>query len=163
VLEDDFDRWDRFVYVPIGASDELAELWRCTVVGFISERKLINIAFAKKLLGWKHSGFSIESDTRIYNDQARESLCQYIVRPPMSLEKLYYESETDTVLWHAPKRGHFRGEARYFSGLDFITLITLHIPPKGKHLVRRYGVYSSRSRATWKKRPALALRAKRKR
>jgi hypothetical protein len=60
---------------------------------------------------------------------------------------------------HAPKRGHFRGEARYFSGLDFIARITLHIPPKGKHLVRRYGVYSSRTRGTWKRRPALALRA----
>ena len=47
----------------------------------------------------------------------------------------------------------------YFSGLDFIARITLHISQKGKHLVRRYGVYSSRSRGTWKHRPALFLRA----
>ena len=52
-----------------------------------------------------------------------------------------------------------RGREQYFSGLDFIARLTLHIPPKGKHLVRRYGVYSSRSRGTWKHRPALALRA----
>ncbi len=52
-----------------------------------------------------------------------------------------------------------RGEDRYFYGLDFIAQLTLHIPPKGKHVVRRYGVYSSRSRCTWKKRPALKLRA----
>ena len=122
-------------------------------------RGLLNADFARKLLGWKHSGFSIESDTRIYTDQARESLCQYIVRAPVALEKLYWDPETDTVLWHAPKRGHFRGEAGYFSGLDFIARITLHVPPKGKHLVRRYGVYSSRARGTWKRRPALSLRA----
>jgi len=48
---------------------------------------------------------------------------------------------------------------RYFSGLDFIAQLTLHIPPKCKHLVRRYGVYSSRARGTWKKRPALRTRA----
>jgi hypothetical protein len=146
VLEGGFDRWDRFVFIPIGASDELAALWRCKVVELFAARQLINADFAKKLLGWKHSGFSIESNTRIYDDKARESLCQYIVRSPVSLEKLYWDSATDTVLWHGPKRGHFRGENRYFSGLDFIARLTLHIPPKGKHLVRRYGVYSSRSR-----------------
>jgi hypothetical protein len=39
--------------------------------------------------------------------------------------------------------------------LFFIAQITFHIPSRGKHLVRRYGIYSSRSRGTWKKRPAL--------
>src|SRR3989304_3117470 len=52
-------------------------------------------------------------------------LCQYIVRAPVSLEKLYWDCETDTVLWHAPKKGLFRGEDRYFSGLDFIAQLTL--------------------------------------
>ena len=37
--------------------------------------------------------------------------------------------------------------------------MTLHIPPQGKHLLRRYGLYSSRARGTWKKRPALSSRA----
>jgi hypothetical protein len=159
VLEGGFDRWDRFIYVPSGASDELVELWRVRVVEFFAGRKLINDDFARKLLAWKHSGFSIESNTKIYTDKARESLCQYIVRAPVSPEKLYWDSFTDTVLWHAPKTGHFRGENRYFSGLDFIARLTLHIPPKCKHLVRRYGVYSSRTRGTWKRRPSLSSRA----
>jgi hypothetical protein len=33
------------------------------------------------------------------------------------------------------------------------------IAPKGKHLVRRYGAYSSRGRSTWKDRPALRTKA----
>jgi hypothetical protein len=158
-VEGGFDRYDRFVFIPIGASEELVQLWRVKVVEFCANRKLINIDFARKLLNWKHSGFSIESGTRIYDDHARESLSQYIVRAPVSLEKLYWDDETDTVLWHAPKKGPFRGEDRYFSGLDFIAQLTLHIPLKGKHLVRRYGLYSSRARGTWKKRPALRTRA----
>jgi hypothetical protein len=32
-------------------------------------------------------------------------------------------------------------------------------PPRGRHLVRRYGLYSSRARGTWKDRPALRARA----
>ena len=44
-------------------------------------------------------------------------------------------------------------------GAYFIALVTLHIPPKGKQLVRRYGIYSSRGRGTWKDRPALRNRA----
>ena len=137
VLEGGFDRYDKFVFIPLGASKELVELWRRRVLEFFANRELINTEFAGKLLGWKHSGFSIESGTRIYDDRARESLCQYIVRAPVSLEKLYWDSETDTVLWHAPRKGPFKGEDRYFSGLDFIAQLTLHIPPKGKHLVRR--------------------------
>jgi hypothetical protein len=98
VLEGGFDRWDRFVYVPIGASEELAELWRVKVVELFRKRGLINADFAKKLLGWKHSGFSIESNTKIHTDSARQSLCQYIVRAPVSLEKLYWESDAGEEL-----------------------------------------------------------------
>ena len=94
VLEGGFDRWDRFVFIPIGASAELAQLWRCKVVGLFTARKLLNAAFAEKLLGWTHSGFSIESNTKIYTDKARESLCQYIVRASVSLEKLYRDWHT---------------------------------------------------------------------
>jgi len=159
VLEGGFDRWDRFVFIPLGSSDGLKELWRVRLVEFFVRQKLINTEFAKNMLSWKHSGFSIESGTRIYNDKARESLSQYIVRAPVSLKKLSYDSETDTITWKAPKKGHFKGKEQYFSGLDFIARLTLHIPPKGKHLVRRYGVYSSRSRGTWKRRPSLAVRA----
>jgi hypothetical protein len=33
---------------------------------------------------------------------------------------------------------------------DFIALVTAHIPPKHKQYIRRYGLYSSRSRGKWK-------------
>jgi hypothetical protein len=159
VLEGGFDRWDRFVFVPIGASEELVQLWRHKVVEFFTRCELINAGFAKSLLGWNHSGFSIDSGTRIYDEKARKSLSQYIVRAPVSLEKITWDSCTDTVTWKAPCTGPHKGKERYFSGLDFIAQLTLHIPQKGKHLVRRYGVYSSRCRGTWRRRPALALRA----
>ena len=51
------------------------------------------------------------------------------------------------------------GKERYFSCLDFIAQLTLHIPPRGRHLLRHYGLYSFRGRGTWKDRPALSSRA----
>jgi hypothetical protein len=35
-LEGGFNRWDRFVFIPIGASEELAVLWRAKVVDLFS-------------------------------------------------------------------------------------------------------------------------------
>ena len=37
--------------------------------------------------------------------------------------------------------------------MDFIALITQHIPPKGKQYIRRYGLYSSRTRGVWERSP----------
>jgi hypothetical protein len=48
---------------------------------------------------------------------------------------------------------------RRYSSLDFIAQVTPHVPPRGKHLVRRFGLYSSRGRGTWQEHPALRARA----
>lgn len=61
--------------------------------------------------------------------------------------------------WKAPVKGHFKGEERCFSGVEFIGRVTEHIPPPRLQLVRRFGLYSSRGRGTWKARPALKSRA----
>ena len=81
------------------------------------------------------------------------------MRPPLSLEKIHWDQEQDTVTWKSSPSGYFRGREKHFSALDFIAQLTLHIPPRGRHLVRRYGLYSSRGRGTWKDRPALCTRA----
>jgi hypothetical protein len=52
--------------------------------------QLINPDFARNLLCWKNSGFSIDNSVKVYawNDKAGESLAQYIARAPVSLEKI---------------------------------------------------------------------------
>ncbi|MDP3179451.1 MAG: transposase, partial [Spirochaetaceae bacterium] len=159
VLEGGFDQHDRFYFIPIGASEGLQELWRRRVIALFVGRRLLDEGMAISMLGWQHSGFSVEAGTRIYDDAARQSLSQYIVRAPVGLEMLTWDRDEDTLSWKAPEGGHWKGEVRHFDSLDLIALVTLHIPPKGKHLVRRYGVYSSRGRSTWKTRPALKTRA----
>ena len=167
VLEGGFDRHDRFFFIPLGASEALSEIWRRRavqwpaqgVVALFLQKGLLNPDFARKLLGWEHSGFSIESGTRIWDQDSREALCQYIVRAPFSLQRIRWDEQQDAITWSSSPSGYFKGRQRRYSSLDFIAQVTVPIPPRGRHLVRRYGLYSSRGRGTWKDRPALRSRA----
>ena len=137
----------------------MAELFRRKVIRYFEENNLINPAFALNLLSWKNSGFSIDNSVRIYgsDNKARESLAQYIVRAPISLEKLKYEPFHGKFLFKTPKyNDYFKENFKSFDVLDSIALVTAHIPPKHKQYIRRYGrlciakEYSSRSRGKWK-------------
>jgi hypothetical protein len=159
VLEGGFDRHDTFFFIPLGATAALTEIWRRSVIALFLEKGLLNFDFARKILAWQHSGFSIESGTRILDQPTREALCQYLVRAPLSLRRIRWDEQQDIVTWSASPSGFFKGKVRRYSSLDFIAQVTLHVPPRGKHLVRRYGLYSSRGRGTWKSHAALLSRA----
>jgi hypothetical protein len=93
------------------------------------------------------------------------------VRAPLSLQRIRWDEGHDTVTWSASPSGFFKGRTRRYSSLDFMAQVTLHVPwggshakrdgspPRGKHRLRRYGLYSSRGRGAWKDRPALRSRA----
>jgi hypothetical protein len=168
VLEGGFGHHDRFLFIPLGANEALTEIWRLRVVALFFSKGLLNPDFARKLLSWRHSGLSIDSGTRIYDQEARQALSQYIVRPALSLQKIYWDPDQDAVTWKSFTSGYFRGREQHFSALDFIAQLTLHIPraavtqsvtgappsagsrlrskrreARGRHLVRRYGLCSS--------------------
>jgi hypothetical protein len=76
------------------------------------DKGLLNPHFARKLLHWSHSGFSIDSGTRIHDEDARRSLSQYIVRGPLSLTRIHWDQDRDTVTWKAPQKGYSKGKER---------------------------------------------------
>ena len=129
MLEGGFDRHDTFFYIPLGATAAHIEIWRRSVVALFLEKGLLNPDFARKILAWQHSGLSIESGTRILDQPTREALCQYLVRAPLSLRRIRWDEQQDTVTWSASPSGFFKGK------------------------VRRY---SSRGRGTWKELPPCA-------
>ena len=110
---------------------------------------------ADNLLSWRHSGFSIDSSIRLFGGsrQERENLAQYIARPPISLKKIRFESFHGKVLFHTAYNEYFRENLKLFEATDFIALLTQHLPPKGAQYIRRYGLYSSRSRGKWIEKP----------
>ena len=81
---------------------------------------------------------------------AVERLARYIMRPPISLERMQWSGDGE-VLYQA-KGGH-DGRARQpgdaaeaFDPAEFLARVIMHIPMPRRHLVRYYGAYSNVSR-----------------
>ena len=72
------------------------------------------------LKDWKHSGFSIESETRLFSKADREALGEYVVRNATCSEKIHYDPETDTVTWTTSPKGLYKGRTETFRGFEFV-------------------------------------------
>jgi hypothetical protein len=154
VMEGGFDSEGNFIYLPIANTVKMTEAFRRRVIQLFVEKKLITGGFARSLLSWQHSGFSIDNSVKIPKDDKKtiEALAQYIARCPISLENIEYRPATKEVIVKAGKYSpYFKEESKVFKVLDFIALISQHIPPKHKQYIRRYGLYASRTRGVWER------------
>jgi predicted Zn-ribbon and HTH transcriptional regulator len=156
VLEGGFTSNDRFVYLPLGADDGMVKAWQETMLAFFLGKGLIDQVRVSMLRSWKHSGFSVESETQLLTKADREALGQYVVRGATSQEKINYDESTDTVSWTAAAKGFFKGQVETFRGFEFVAQLAAHIPPRRVQLVRRYGIYAGKVRAQWVDRPAIS-------
>ena len=99
VLEGGFDDEGTFFYIPFSGLGAMVEVFRRRVIRLLVEKELLAEEFAIKLLGWKHSGFSIDNSVRILDREAQTNLAEYISRPPISLKKIHYEPFKGRVLF----------------------------------------------------------------
>ncbi len=106
---------------------------------------IIDQALINKLLGSRHSGFSIHHQVRIdrRDQRGQEKLTQYIPKAPFSLEKMRCQPTRRTVIYRSQVHGVLKRSFEAFSVLDGIAAVTAHIPNKGEHLLRYYGWYSN--------------------
>jgi len=145
----------------------MVEVFRRRVIKLLVQRELLNDDFARNLLSWKHSGFSVDNSVRILDQSSQESLAEYIARPPrmqaravsgandqrISLKKIRYEPFKGRVLFHTKYSDYFKQNVHLFDALDFLAELTQHIPPKGLQFIRRYGLYASRTKGRWNEMP----------
>ena len=68
------------------------------------------------------------------------------MRHPVSLKKIFYVKENGTIIYRTKYNEYWKENIKLFKAADFIAKLTLHIPPKHKHLIRYYGLYSSRTK-----------------
>jgi hypothetical protein len=109
------------------------------------------------LLSWRHTGFSVHNRVRVEpEDQpAVERLARYIMRPPISLERMQWGG--DGKVLYRPKGGHdgrnrqLGNVAEAFDPAEFLVRVIMHIPVPRRHLVRYYGAYSNVSRGSRRK------------
>jgi hypothetical protein len=121
LLEGGFDDDGNFVYLPVSNTKGMTELFRRTCIKHFEDNKLINKDFARNLLSWKNSGFSIDNSVRLFSsdDNAKEALAQYIARCPIALDKIKYEPLHGNVLFKTPKyNDYFKENFKTFNALD---------------------------------------------
>ena len=123
-------------------------LWRAA-----SEKIRLPGRSGSKSSGLRNSGFSIHNQVKIKSRdrRGRESLAQYILRSPFSLEKITYQQQTKTVLYRSKMNPVLKKNFAVFPVLDWIATLTAHIADKGEQLIRYYGYYSNVSRGKRKK------------
>ena len=144
-----------FFVMPKADLRPLRELFRAHVLKMLKKEGLIDDAFIKMLMSWRHvSGFNVHNEVRIKpdDDKGIENLSQYIIRNSFSLGKLMYEEGDSSVIYRSRmKHGKNKRNFEVFSPLEFIAAITQHIPEPYFQLTRVYGWYSNRMRGDRKK------------
>ena len=146
--------WTRgWQWVPVPYVDEHAAelLFRHKVLRLLQVEGLLSEERTELLLSWRHTGFSVHTRVRVEpEDQgAVERLARYILRPPISLERMQWDGAGEVR--YRRKAGHespgFRGvAAETFDPADFLARVLMHVPEPRRHLVRYYGAYSNASR-----------------
>ena len=96
----------------------LEQLFRVRVIRMLVEEELLAPELARKLLGWKHSGFSVYNGTPLRRDDADglERVAQYIIRNPFSEQKMVYNAENGTVIYRS--RMHAKTKRKLIARLD---------------------------------------------
>ncbi len=132
------------------------EVFQHKVFRMLLREGLITEDRVRMILSWRHfslrsmqalPGFHVHNEGRVVvNDtEGRERLARYLVRPPVSLERLTYDRENQQVLYQG------KAQTYTYQPLDFLAYVSLHIPDKGEQIVRYYGWYSNKSRGLRKK------------
>ena len=137
-------------FVPLPAIPEglLAEGFRRAVLGFLAGKGAVSEELRGKLLGWRHSGFSVHNRVRVEERDAagRSKLAGYMLRAPMALEKMSYDPPTGTAIYCSKMHLGLRRNFQVMPGAEWLELLLRHVPDRYEHLVRYVGWYSNRAR-----------------
>ena len=104
----------------------MAFLFRDKVFSMLIREEKIFEDLAGRICRWLHSGFNIHNEVEIKadDDKGKENLAQYIIKAPISQERMIYDKEKQKVFYKS-KHGTIIHEP-----IAWISAITGHIPSK---------------------------------
>jgi|LGVE01.1.fsa_nt_gb hypothetical protein len=152
-----------FMVCPTPAGKDLQEAFRYEVFKILKAKGKITNALIENMLNWRHSGFNVYCGDAIWphNAEGLENLARYIIRASFSQERMTYipahgsSDGTAKVIYESkacPRHRSGNGKTKEtFDALDWLALLTTHIPNRGEQMVRYYGYYSNKSRGMRKK------------
>ena len=113
--------------------------------GLLSEERI------RLLLSWRHPGFSVHTSVTVPPDdrEGLERLARYLLRPPVSLERLLLDEHAQAIAYAARIKPGLepRSAPAHLDPKDFLARLVMHIPDPRRHVIRYYGAYSSVVRA----------------
>ena len=126
----------------------LCDLFAHEVFSLLLREKLIGLPLVQKILRWRHTGFNVHSQVRAESKGEAERVGKYMIRPLLSLKRLFFDEIAGQVRYQYSKHGSQEESMDY---LEFIARVTSHIPDKGQVMVRYYGLYSNAHRGKMRK------------
>lgn len=149
--------WDsdgEWAPVPFVDRDLAERVFRGKVLSMLTGEGLMSDERARVLMSWRHnSGFSVDDSVRFEpeNRKSMEKVARYLLRPPVSLERMTYAEGDDQVVYRRKGKDGRPGEEERVDALDFLARVIAHIPPPRVHLARYLGHYSNVSRGRRRK------------
>lgn len=120
-----------------------------TLLEFLVKARAITDALRSRLPGWRHfGGFSVHNQVRMgaHDAEGRKNLAGYMLRAPMSLEKMRYDIATGSVIYRSKMHLGLKRNFQVMPGAEWLELLLRHVPDRYEHLVRYVGWYSNRAR-----------------
>jgi len=126
----------------------IQEIFTHEVFSLLLRKKLIGLPLVEKILRWRHTGFNVHSQVRAQTRSEAERVSKYMIRPLLSLKRLFFDETTGRVFYQSSRHGSQEESMDY---LEFIARVTSHIPDKGQVMTRYYGLYSNAHRGKVRK------------
>jgi len=149
VTEGGEDRDGHFHHIPAFSDGLLAQMFAREVFSLLLREELISQALVEKIMGWRHSGFSVHSKVKVSTKEEAERVGKYMIRPVLSLERLSFDKPQGQVSYQYGKEAEDLERMDY---QEFIARVTSHIPDKGQVMVRYFGLYANAHRGKMHKR-----------
>lgn len=143
VSEGGLDREEHFHSVSRFNDDLLREIFTREVFSLLLRKQLINRTLIQKILHWRHTGFHVHGKVRATSKQEAERVGKYMIRPILSLKRLFFDEAQGQVIY---QYGKHSTESEHMDYLEFIARVTSHIPDKGQVMIRYYGLYANAHR-----------------
>lgn len=136
--------------MPFGEVDreKISGVFAEHVLAALHAKELISDEVVTQILSQAHSGFSVWLGEAFKDSDSERFVARYIERGPVSLEKISIEHDivTYTTADHAVHES---------DALEFLALLSTHVPKRYESLTRYYGWYSSRTKGERDKRAAV--------